>query len=723
MQGSCEGVVGRFYGSDVRMHSKLKKPIFTKRPNSVTTSASPTPPSSRGTTFTSPPLTVTPDCYASSRTSGSDSLSRNTSVSYGSPLPSTPAVQTPEPSPKPSSPVPTISITEDQGSDSGTEEGQVLEIRVQSDTERNDQLTAVPTKDFPHFRRPVLSAIYVPAAGTHSSFADTATSTSISTSTIYPESSSQSTQLTDSSTGMESLYARDSVAQYGGEEEEERRAYADRGSVFVADRASTFSDGRVGIGLSLLQGMTNGNRMSDLWSESGESGESIADHHFPPPPNTVPVRASGSTVSGSGTEGGKRLTTATRASMRSMNISEDGDWDGEDIYDDYYRNSRISVNSKLSGRSRAPSNANAQREVPPVPDLEYRRPSLETDSIKPERCPTPEDDLVRDGPLQPTSLLPEKTKPLNIRKQGNSPTTTSFQNNYNIVPQRLGSAPPSAGSSAFGVASVTRQPLESDGVESSISRSRPSQNTEPISGSPTRSPYSGVPSGISNIPPPSQGPQARPRVPNNNSATALRMSRAPSLFMPHPHAPKAMDPSTGQVSSRSQAIYEAVSSNMDVLQTTTPAKTSGYSMSLLGMLALAAAKAKVEATTVYGQTQVDLSTSFNPVPITFSLDGQSEPALSQQNSKAARNPGPKTGHIGRSNTSDGVIPESPKKVAPIPRANFFPKAGTPRPRSRSFSGFSGTEVAIPMANRCVFYSVCIVWSLTYLQSRRGQQPR
>ena len=683
------------------MHGKLKKPVFTKRPTSVTTSASPTPPSSRAPTFSSPPLVVTtPDSDASSRTSGSDYLSRNPSVTYGSPLPSTPAAQTPESSPMPSSPIPTVSVTEDLESDSGTEEGQVLEIRVQSDTERNNQLTAVPTKDFAKFRRPVLSTIYVSASGTHSSPTD------ITTSTVYSEGGSQTGQLNGSSTETKSLYAGGSVAQYDDdqEEREETPAYAGRSSVSVADRASTFSDGRVGIGLSLLQGMESGDRMSDLWSESGESGESIADHHFPPPPNTVPFGVRGSKVSSINTEGGKRSATATRASMRSMGTSEAGEWDGEDIYGDYYRNSRTSVNSKLSGRSRAASNANAQHEVPPIPDLEYRRPSLETESITSARSPTSEEDLVRDGPPQPTSLLPEKTKPLNIRK-GNSPTMPSFRNNYNMV----GSASPVAGSSASGVASAMRQTLESDGVESSISSSRPSQNTEPvIGGSPTRSSHSGVPSGTSKgvsfppVPPPSQGPQARPRIPNSNSATALGMPRAPSLFMPHPHAPKAMDPSTGQVSSRSQAIYEAMSSNKDVLQSTTPVKTPGYSMSLLGMLAFAATKARVKATTVYGQTQVDLSTSFNPVPITFSLDGQPE------NSKAARDPGPRTGQIGRSNTSDGVMPESPKKVAPIPRANFFPKVGTPRPRSRSFSGFAGTEVAIPMATRSVSYSICLV---------------
>ena len=712
VQGSCEDVVGRFYGSDVRMHGKLKKPVFTKRPTSVTTSASPTPPSSRAPTFSSPPLTATtPDYYASSPTSGSDYLSRNPSVTYGSPLPSTPptpAAQTPEMSPKPPSPIPTSSITEDLESDSGTEEGQVLEVRVQTDTERNDQLTAVPNKNFHNFRRPVLSTIYVPAEGTRSSLAD------IATPKVYTESDSQAPQLTGSPIGTRSLYGGGSVALYGGEEEREGiPAYAGRSSVFAADRASTFSDGRMGIGLSLLQGMENGDRMSDLWSESGGSGESIADHHFPPPPNTVPFSVRGSKVSINNPEGGKRSATTARASMRSMGASEAGEWDGDDIYGDYYRNSHISVNSKLSGRSRTASNANAQHEVPPIPDLEYRRPSLETASISSGRSPTPEDDSVKDGPPQPTSLLPEKTKPLNIRKQGNSPEPASFRNNYNMVPLHTDNAPSAAGPSAFGVPSVMRQTLESDSVESSISSSRPSQNTEPVIGdSPTRSPQSGFPSGTSKglsfppAPPPSQEPQARPRVQNSNSATALGMPRAPSLFMPHPHAPKAMDPSTGQVSSRSQAIYEAMSSNKDVLQSTTPVRTPGYSMSLLGMLALAATKAKVKATTVYGQTQVDLSTSFNPVPITFSLDGQPE------NSRAARTPGPKNGQIGRSNTSDGVImpesPKSPKKVAPIPRANFFPKVGTARPRSRSFSGFSGTEVAIPMATRSVSYSMCPV---------------
>lgn len=685
------------------MHGKLKKPIFTKRPNSVTASISPTP-TSRAPAFSPPPpelVTVTtPDSYESSRTSESASLSRNTSVRYGSPIISTPGVQTPEPPLNPSSPIPTVSITEDTESDSGTEEGQVLEIRVRTDTDTNDQLTAVPGQAFSHLCRPVLSTIYVPAIGTDSSLADTTTSTT------FPESSSLSTQLTDSSTGTR-LYARDSTSQYDGEDEgEPTPAYADRVSMFVADRASTFSDGRVGIGLSLLQGMAIGNRMSDLWSESGES---IADHHFPSPPNTLPIR--GSMISSNNTDGGKRSATGTRASMRSIGASEAGEWDGEDIYDDYYRNSRISVNSKMSGRSRTTSNANAQHEVPPIPDREYRRPSLETESIKSADSPTLEDDLVRDRPLQRTSPLPEKTKPLNIRKQANSstiPESSSFLNDYNTTPLRLGSASPVAIPPALRVASGMRQTLENDRVDSFMSNSHPSQAPEHDIGSPTNSirfPASGAPPGINKglssppMLPPSQEPQARPRVPTSNSVTALGMRRAPSLFMPHPHAPKPLDPSTGLVSSRSQAIYEAVSSNTDVLQSVVPASSPEYSMSLFTMLALAATKARITATTVYGQTQVDLSTSFNPVPITFSLEGQPEPRSSQQNSKAARDPGPRTGQIGRSNTSDGVMVESPKNGAPIPRANFFPKVKTARPRSRSFSGFTGTEVAIPVASR------------------------
>ncbi|KLO06752.1 hypothetical protein SCHPADRAFT_837590, partial [Schizopora paradoxa] len=34
--GYCEGVVGRFRGSDVRFHAKLKRPVLTKRSSVAT---------------------------------------------------------------------------------------------------------------------------------------------------------------------------------------------------------------------------------------------------------------------------------------------------------------------------------------------------------------------------------------------------------------------------------------------------------------------------------------------------------------------------------------------------------------------------------------------------------------------------------------------------------------------------------------------------------------
>ncbi|KAF8587486.1 hypothetical protein K439DRAFT_1407419 [Ramaria rubella] len=40
--GYCEGVVGRFHGASVAFHSKLKKPVFTKRQSTTTTSATTT---------------------------------------------------------------------------------------------------------------------------------------------------------------------------------------------------------------------------------------------------------------------------------------------------------------------------------------------------------------------------------------------------------------------------------------------------------------------------------------------------------------------------------------------------------------------------------------------------------------------------------------------------------------------------------------------------------
>src|SRR5260370_455108 len=123
------------------------------------------------------------------------------------------------------------------------------------------------------------------------------------------------------------------------------------------------------------------------------------------------------------------------ASEPTMGRSVAGEWDEEDIYDNYYRNS---VNSRMSGRSRAASNAQSSlHKVPPVPDLEYRRPSLEVASIALAGSPTSEGELARDDHFQPPSPLPEKTKPLNIRKQRNSSTTPeppSFPNNYNTPP-------------------------------------------------------------------------------------------------------------------------------------------------------------------------------------------------------------------------------------------------------------------------------------------------
>lgn len=50
MQGFCEDVVGRFSGEDVRFHSKLKKPVMTKR----TSSSGRRPASSRSTSARSP---------------------------------------------------------------------------------------------------------------------------------------------------------------------------------------------------------------------------------------------------------------------------------------------------------------------------------------------------------------------------------------------------------------------------------------------------------------------------------------------------------------------------------------------------------------------------------------------------------------------------------------------------------------------------------------------
>ncbi|KAL0959414.1 hypothetical protein HGRIS_014662 [Hohenbuehelia grisea] len=100
------------------------------------------------------------------------------------------------------------------------------------------------------------------------------------------------------------------------------------------------------------------------------------------------------------------------------------------------------------------------------------------------------------------------------------------------------------------------------------------------------------------------------------------------------------------------------------------------------------------------QSVARLSPSQAPQPNEIQAEGKS--------SESIRVTPPGTGSVpaaSKVSTTDGdgdsaATAAAPEPSSPIPRANFFPRTGTARPRSRSFSEFrsSKTEVPMPMAN-------------------------
>jgi hypothetical protein len=99
--------------------------------------------------------------------------------------------------------------------------------------------------------------------------------------------------------------------------------------------------------------------------------------------------------------------------------------------------------------------------------------------------------------------------------------------------------------------------------------------------------------------------------------------------------------------------------------------------------------------TIYGKCEQDLENSNGPVPITFSLDPPpvvsaeiNEGIMSRTNrqlntaSVVSQKSGAISGSLPSKASTDLDI-----RGSVIPRANFFPRVPSSRPRSRSFSGF------------------------------------
>ncbi|KAJ7184311.1 hypothetical protein C8R46DRAFT_1299032 [Mycena filopes] len=188
-----------------------------------------------------------------------------------------------------------------------------------------------------------------------------------------------------------------------------------------------------------------------------------------------------------------------------------------------------------------------------------------------------------------------------------------------------------------------------------------------------------------------------------------------SIFLPHPNAPKP-PPMTG-----------AAEGPMYIRAPPPPSQRHTDDVANIIRMSIGRSAVTRVMPTIYGRTDADLKSSTGPVRMVFSIDplppltaplpsqipfrnGASPPVPlprrrmtnEERSQPVSPTPSPRNGGPpGRSNPSPSAttpavaLPSKSSPLAekaadprPIPRPNFFPKAGTSRPRSRSFSGFN-----------------------------------
>jgi hypothetical protein len=499
-------------------------------------------------------------------------------------------------------------------------------------------------------------------------------------------------------------------------------------------RASTLtvSDGGFGIGLSLLQGLANGERDSRAWSESEAEDASLPrrTQHVNPATSNIqtPVFTSTTTANVKAQrQSALSNISSVEGGQKARSESDHGDggygWDDDDLLDDY-RYSRYSMASKASKQSRASTIPSVMQslKMPPLPD--DPRPSLDGQQSLRSTSTSPQ-------PLQNPVLL--SAKPLNIVKN-NSKGSSPVMSPTTPIP-REEERGVGASVTPLGMASALRQRIDEENEKSGTNKMEeltPRPSAEKLSQASSMAvlpasssnDYNGDESGTESF----VEPGTTAGLPNDPLSPISTAGSTNSLFLPHPGAPKPVM-SNGQIAPRTAAIHMAnanattsPSSYWSASQATSPSspETSrnafngnrgdgGMSMpsvvSLVTTLAMAAARARnVKGTTLYGTTQTELLTSPGPVPIVFSLDGHPPSPRVMHDADfgfprhSPRSPASPVG-LGITNPSGG----NDSSGQPIPRANFFPNKGAPRPRSRSFSGFSvnDAEVLIPMTRKSV----------------------
>lgn len=812
--GYCEGVVGKFSGAHVKFHGKLKKPVFARRPGSVTANANPattpttTSPALSGRPIVSSPTPSdppsspfhldkndseidinTPEQGPSEQSHGgygTTSYEHHHTHHHGYSSSSRPHTRPSSADKSPGSDSPSIETPARPSEDSYHQVGGQQPLAVEVFDEMSGPLTTTSTTttdtqrpnqsyhDGPMFSReaargkegsaaedttqaPSRNQDRAPTAITKTAATTMGvgmidrrsspvtrpgsgpfsldTSENMGTGTnravrpevhVREEETIHTQQQQQMMTRM--MTPRDRSVEDGASGEEPyspASEYTKEGNLASEDshiqRTSTVSDGGFGIGLSLLQGLANGDRDSKNWSES----ETDIESSFPKPPTqTQPLVTEPLSLRAGAGESDTRVSAASNGpalaapgrKYSAVSEYDAGDagfqWDDDDLLEDY-RYSRYSLGSKTSKQSRssvAPSVTRIFSEAPPLP--EDGRPSLDSQTSSRSGGSAPS----YDG----TNLM--VPAPLNIIKNSSreatpSPTTPVPYGNHthDATPTRAGFERQGStdDEEQLDPPSSLRPPASQDLTPkpSNETLTLRTDSLEKVAPS-TSNDYNGDESELDDV---SSVEAEEENVmspgPLSPSSTAGSTN---SLFLPHPGAPKPLMDNKGHIAPRTAAIHMASRPesqfNSNISPEEQPQQRSPVTISiptavsLLSMLAMAAERArKVKQTTVYGTTQADLLSSPGPVPIAFSLENQTPGPRVMNDSELGlprRSPTPKAppSPVGLgfpSSASDGKT--SPAPVQPIPRANFFPSNGRPRPRSRSFSGFSmnDAEVLIP----------------------------
>jgi hypothetical protein len=191
--------------------------------------------------------------------------------------------------------------------------------------------------------------------------------------------------------------------------------------------------------------------------------------------------------------------------------------------------------------------------------------------------------------------------------------------------------------------------------------------------------------------------------PSPSDPMMSRRSVGPSIFPPHPFAPQAPVSGSGSPLTRGPSIHLTDGPSQSISnsgQQKIPKLAVSPSLAqTLHQAALSYTNPPPNtppqlrrAATIHGRTEKDLSSSFGPVPIAWTVDTWRERDIDKRKEDQPRKA------LSKAETRMTIMmptlvkrgsKASLRQNAPIPRANFNPNTGSPRPRSRSFSEIGG----------------------------------